>query len=83
MIDPDGSRANLLADDHPTHGIAHPLTSDDVVDAAVLLASDEASYTAAPPTSPSYVPGAATGSATWSSASPPPTSTPWPPWPGR
>ncbi|MER6682519.1 hypothetical protein [Streptomyces olivaceoviridis] len=38
-IDTDGSRANLLADDHPLRGIARPIplgrtgTSDDVVDA--------------------------------------------------
>ncbi|MFI6037350.1 SDR family NAD(P)-dependent oxidoreductase [Streptomyces sp. NPDC051315] len=50
LIDTDGSRANLLADDHPMRDIARliPLgrvgSPDDVVDAAVFLASDEAAY---------------------------------------
>ncbi|MFJ6393775.1 SDR family NAD(P)-dependent oxidoreductase [Streptomyces sp. NPDC091972] len=50
MIDTDGSPADLLAADHPMRSIARhiPLgrtgTPDDVVDAAVFLASDEASY---------------------------------------
>lgn len=50
MIDTDGSRANLLAGDHPMRGIARHIPlgrtgkSDDVVNAAVFLASDEASY---------------------------------------
>ncbi|MGW8989144.1 SDR family NAD(P)-dependent oxidoreductase [Streptomyces zhihengii] len=50
LIDTDGSRANLLAADHPMHSINRhiPLgrcgTSEDVTNAAVFLASDEASY---------------------------------------
>ncbi|MFH8979051.1 SDR family NAD(P)-dependent oxidoreductase [Streptomyces sp. NPDC017890] len=46
----DGSRADPLADDHPMRGIARriPLgragSPDDVVNAAVFLASDEAAY---------------------------------------
>lgn len=50
MIGTNGSRDNLLAEEHPMRGIAEhiPLgrvgTPDDVVDAALFLASDEASY---------------------------------------
>ncbi|MDQ0578021.1 SDR family NAD(P)-dependent oxidoreductase [Streptomyces rishiriensis] len=50
MITTEGSRDNLLADDHPMRTIAGhiPLgrvgTPDDVVNAAVFLASDEAAY---------------------------------------
>ncbi|MFJ4616954.1 SDR family NAD(P)-dependent oxidoreductase [Streptomyces sp. NPDC088812] len=50
MIDTDGSRGNLLADDHPMRSIARhiPLgrlgAADDVVNAAVFLACDEAAY---------------------------------------
>jgi NAD(P)-dependent dehydrogenase (short-subunit alcohol dehydrogenase family) len=50
LIDTEGSRENLLADDHPRRGIAcHvPLgrvgSTDDVVNAAVFLTSSEAAY---------------------------------------
>ena len=50
MIATDGSRENLLAPDHPMRSIAGAIplgrlgTPEDVVGAAVFLASDEASY---------------------------------------
>jgi NAD(P)-dependent dehydrogenase (short-subunit alcohol dehydrogenase family) len=49
-ISTEGARENLLHPDHPMHGIrrAIPLqrlgTPEDVVNAAVFLASDEAAY---------------------------------------
>ena len=50
MIATPGAQENLLAPDHPMRGIARavPLgrlgTAEDVVNAAVFLASDEAAY---------------------------------------
>lgn len=50
MISTEGARANLLAPDHPTRAIAGSIplgrlgSPEDVVNAAVFLASDEASY---------------------------------------
>jgi len=50
MISTPGAQANILAPEHPMHGIASAIplgrlgTSDDVVNAAVFLVSDEAAY---------------------------------------
>jgi meso-butanediol dehydrogenase / (S,S)-butanediol dehydrogenase / diacetyl reductase len=50
MITTEGARENLLAPDHPMAGIARSIplgrlgTAEDVVNLAVFLASDEASY---------------------------------------
>ncbi|MER5791462.1 SDR family NAD(P)-dependent oxidoreductase [Streptomyces sp. NPDC059627] len=50
MIDTEGSRGDLLAEDHPMRAIARHIPlgrvglPDEVVNAAVFLASDEASY---------------------------------------
>ncbi|MEU0741619.1 SDR family NAD(P)-dependent oxidoreductase [Streptomyces sp. NPDC006134] len=50
MIDTEGSRGDLLAEDHPMRRIARHIPlgrtgrPDDVVNAAVFLASDEAAY---------------------------------------